>query len=142
MSFVTIWIHAVWGTKNREPLLLKPVRDSICQHILENAAGKGIHIDLINGHTEHLHCLMKLSVDLSISKQMQLIKGESSFWANKNKLITGNFEWANEYYAASVSERQLNRVREYIRNQEAHHRKVTFTDECDGFLRDFELGRG
>ena len=142
MSYVSIWIHAVWGTKNRQPVLRKPIREQVCRHILENAAGKGIRVDSINGHTEHLHCLMKLNVDLSVSKQMQLIKGESSFWMNKNRIVTGHFEWASEYFAASVSEGQLGKVREYINNQEAHHKKITFMDEYNNFLRDFEFGRG
>jgi len=55
-------------------------------------------VDCINGYTEYLHCLMTLNADLSVSKQMQLIKGESSFWINKNKLLKKHFEWADEYF--------------------------------------------
>jgi putative transposase len=83
MSFVQIWVHGVWGTKNREPVLQKSIREKVRLHILENAKTKNIYIDCINGYTEHLHCLMTLNTELSISKQMQLIKGESSFWVNK-----------------------------------------------------------
>ena len=64
---------------------------------------------------------------------MQLIKGEASFWINKNKLIQG-FEWADEYFAVSVSESQLYKVREYIANQEEHHRKKTWQEEYDEFM--------
>lgn len=65
---------------------------------------------------------------------MKLIKGESSYWINKNKLTQEKFEWQDEYYAASVSESLLDRVREYIKNQEEHHSKSTFRDECDEFI--------
>jgi REP element-mobilizing transposase RayT len=142
MSFVQIWLHAVWGTKNREPVLEKPIRHKVCQHILDYAKGKGIYIDCVNGHTEHLHCLMLLNAELSISKLMQLIKGECSFWVNKNKMVKGLFEWADEYFAVSVSEDKLDIVREYINNQEAHHKKETFLDEYNKFLNHFGFQKG
>lgn len=67
---------------------------------------------------------------------MQQIKGESSFWANnKTTLFDRKFEWADEYYAVSVSESQLPKVRNYIYNQEEHHRKITFEEEYEAFIR-------
>lgn len=65
---------------------------------------------------------------------MQLLKGESSFWINKNKLAISKFEWQEEYFAASVSHSHINRVREYIKNQESHHKAQTFQQEYDLFL--------
>ncbi|NEU10170.1 IS200/IS605 family transposase [Flavihumibacter sp. R14] len=135
MPYTKIMIHAVWGTKNRTPFLTPDIRRKIIHHIKENAASKGIYIDRINGHTEHLHCLFSLNADMSISKAMQLIKGESAFWLNKQNLIPAKFEWADEYFASSVSESVLNRVRAYIDRQEEHHRKVHFADEFQEFLR-------
>jgi len=137
MAFVKIWIHAVWGTKNREPLLTKENRIHLCDHIKQNARMKGLFIDTLNGYTDHLHCLMSLNAGMSISKQMQLIKGESAFWMNKNSIVKSKFAWANEYFAASVSENNLNKVRQYIQGQEEHHRKITFTDEYNNFLKEF-----
>jgi hypothetical protein len=71
---------------------------------------------------------------------MQLIKGESSFWINKNELTAIKFEWANEYYGVSVSESHLGRVRAYIDNQEEHHRKVSFADEYEKFMSEYHAG--
>ncbi|HPB05958.1 MAG TPA: transposase, partial [Prolixibacteraceae bacterium] len=98
------------------------------------AKEKSFYIDSINGHTEHLHCIISLHPDQSLSKVMQLIKGECSFWINKNKIVNHQFEWADEYYAVSVSESQLQKVRDYIANQEEHHRKKTWQEECDEFM--------
>ena len=117
MAFVKIMIHAVWGTKNREPYLTKDIRPLIVSHIKENARSKEIFIDTLDGYTEHLHCLMGLNADMSISKAMHLIKGESAFWINKQKIINYKFEWADEYFAVSVSESMLNKVRAYINTQ-------------------------
>ena len=142
MSFVKIWIHAVWGTKYREHVLEKTMLESVCDHIMENGKLKGIFIHCINGYSDHLHCLMLLHADTSISKQMQLIKGESSFWINKNKILRGRFEWADEYFASSVSEDKLDIVRAYIMNQQEHHKKVTFKDEYEKFLKHVGFDQG
>ncbi len=79
MSFVKIWVHLVFATKNREPLLNKEFRYDVYKHISENCLEKGIFLQAINGHTDHLHCLISLGKDQSIAKISQLIKGESSF---------------------------------------------------------------
>ena len=79
MSYIKIWIHAVWSTKNREPVLKYDILKRVCNHIQSNEKDKGIYIDRINGYDEHIHTLMLLKSDNSISKQMQLLKGESSF---------------------------------------------------------------
>jgi len=135
MAFVRIWVHAVWATKGRQPLLTGALRGSIYQHILENAAAKDLYIAELNGGTEHIHCLMCLKPDMSIAKQMQLIKGESSYWINKQGIIPTRFDWADEYFAASVSEQELGWIKNYIRNQEQHHRKLSFAEEYDSFLK-------
>jgi putative transposase len=141
MSYVRIWIHAVWGTKNKFPFLTEKVRSQIFQHIQDNAKIKGIYIKEINGHKDHVHCLISLNADQSIAKVLQLLKGEASFWINKNKLIKGSFEWADEYFAVSVSESQVERVQEYIKGQEEHHRKKTWDEEVDEFMEKYGFER-
>ena len=137
MSFVKVMVHAVWGTKSRQSLLLKNIRPVVYRHISENAKAKGIHIDCLNGAEDHIHVLLGLNAELSIAKTIQLIKGESSFWINKQKLIKNKFEWADEYYMVSVSESKLNDVRHYISIQEEHHQKKTFQQECDELMRNY-----
>ena len=142
MSYIKIWIHAVWGTKNRTPILKQPVLKSVCAHIRENAKAKGIYLDRINGHDDHIHVLMLLKYDLSISKQVQLLKGESAFWANKNRLIKGELEWSTKYFAASVSNDKIDVVRKYIDNQQMHHEKRTFQEEYSLFLNSLGYSSG
>ena len=135
MSYIKIWIHAVWGTKNREPILKPTILQQVCSHIVSNAKEKGIYIDTINGHDEHIHVLMLLKAENSISKQMQLLKGESAHWTNQTNLIKEGLGWADKYFAASVSENKIEIVRTYIRNQQAHHQKQTFMEEYKHFLK-------
>ncbi len=149
MPFIKVWIHFVWSTKNREPFLAtKEIRQRVFQHMLANAREKGIHTDFINGYTDHVHCLVSLGNDQTLSKVMQLIKGESSFWINKQGILNndlppalagGKFEWQDEYFAVSVSESQVNKVREYIKNQETHHQQKTFQQEYDAFIANYHL---
>ncbi len=134
MAYIKIWVHAVWGTKYRESVLTKEGRYKLFEHIRENARTKDIYIDFINGYTDHVHVLISLNADHNIAKTMQLIKGEASFWANKNNVFKQKLVWAEEYYAASVSESMVDKVRNYIKNQEEHHHKKTYTEECEEFF--------
>ena len=137
MAYVRIWLHCVWGTKNRTPFFNTVNKIEIFSHIKENAKAKGIYIDFINGDKEHVHCTLSLGVDQTVSKLIQLIKGESSNWINKGKLVKGHFEWADEYYAVSVSESVMPKVRDYIKNQEEHHRVKTWEEECEDFINKY-----
>jgi len=141
MPFVNVMIHSVWGTKNRQSFLHKEIRPIIFSHIKDNAKTKGIFIDTLNGVEDHIHLLFGLNTDLSIAKTLQLIKGESSYWINKQSFLKNKFEWADEYFAVSVSESLLQNVRNYIHGQEEHHRKRTFAEECDEFLRKYNFKR-
>jgi REP element-mobilizing transposase RayT len=135
MPFIKVYIHFVWSTKNREPLLdTKEKRQQVRKHIKENANEKDIFIDTINGYSDHCHCLVSLGVDQTIQKIMHLIKGESSFWINKLEITQQKFEWQDEYFAVSVSESMIDKVRDYIKNQEEHHKTRTFQQEYDEFM--------
>ncbi|MEA1873556.1 MAG: IS200/IS605 family transposase [Bacteroidota bacterium] len=138
MSFVKIMIHAVWRTKNSERILLSEPRNLLLKHIKENAKKKGIFIDTINAEPEHVHCLFSYNTDMSLSKALQLIKGEASFWANQQKLIRTKLYWAVDYYAVSVSESQLPKIRAYIRNQHEHHRRFSFAEEYEEFIKAYQ----
>lgn len=144
MAYVKVMIHAVWGTKKHAPVLVDGVRQKLIEHIKENAKEKQIYIDTINGYTDHIHCLFGLNADMSIAKTMQLIKGESAFWMNKEKVLKTKFEWADEYFAVSVSESIVPKVREYIKKQSEHHKKKTWTQEYDEFISSygFEVRHG
>ena len=137
MSYVRIWVHIVFATKNREPFLKKEIRGYVHKHIIENCKTQGIFLKAINGYTDHLHCLISLGKDQSISKVSQLIKGESSFWINKINLIPDQFAWQDDYFAVSVSESQIKSVIRYIQNQEKHHLKQSFEDEPNEFLEKY-----
>src|SRR5258708_1224512 len=111
MSWVRIWIHVVFATKNRNAMLNESIRIQVFQHIKQNAVSKDLKLDCVNGYTDHAHCLLLLNRELSISKTVQLIKGESSHWINKNQLLQAQFAWQDDYWAVGLSESDVNRVR-------------------------------
>ncbi|AYZ13306.1 IS200/IS605 family transposase [Chryseobacterium arthrosphaerae] len=140
MSFIKIYIHFVFSTKNRKPFLNTfDLRIKVWKHIKEYATEKGIFLDMINGYSDHCHCLISLGSDQNIEKIVQLLKGESSYWINKNKLTKEKFSWQDEYFAVSVSESVVDSVRNYIKNQEKHHQKKSFTDEYREFIEKYNF---
>jgi REP element-mobilizing transposase RayT len=141
MAYVKNWLHCVWGTKNRTPFLTGETRPLVLEHITQNAISKGIYIKILNGSKEHLHCLLSLDPEKSLSYVMQLIKGEASFWINRNRLTKYKFEWAEEYYAVSVSESDVSGVIKYIESQEEHHRKKSWEEECSDFMTKYGFDR-
>jgi putative transposase len=137
MPMIKVWLHVVWATKSRQALLYKSIRQTVFQHMKKNAQEKDIHVDFINEYVDHVHLLISLNAEQTIAKTVQLIKGESSYWVNKNNLCSEKFEWQDDYFAVSVSESGVNAVREYIKNQEEHHAKKTFQQEYDEFMKKY-----
>jgi REP element-mobilizing transposase RayT len=122
-------IHFIWATKNRQRIISKQLKPLLLSHIKENSIKKQIFIDSLNCVEDHIHVLLSLSVDQTVSKVMQLIKGESSFWINQQNILKDKFEWQDEYIGLSVSESAIEKVRVYIANQEQHHLRKTFEQE-------------
>jgi putative transposase len=141
MPFIKIWVHLVWATKERKPLLATEIRQSVFRHIRANALSKGIYVDFINGYEGHVHCLISLNQEQTIAKIVQLLKGESSFWVNKNNLCKEKFEWQDEYFAVSVSESGVDAVRAYIKNQEEHHSRKAFAKEDNALVNSYGFKR-
>ena len=135
MPYTKVMIHFICSTKNRIPIITSELKLLLLLHIKENSKTKEIFIDTLNCVDDHIHLLISLGTEQTISKIAMLIKGESSFWINKQKLIKQKFEWQDEYIALSVSESAIDKVRQYILNQEEHHKKKTFNQEYDEFLK-------
>ncbi len=141
MSYVKILVHCVWTTKNWLPFLKDEIRDKVIYHIRENSMKKGIYIDHINGYYQHLHALISLGGKQDVSDVMQLIKGESSFWINRNKLTRMRFEWQDDFYSVSIGISQLYSLRQYIRNQPGHHAVVPFEEELEKIIAEYQLDK-
>ena len=139
MPYTRILIHAVWATKDRKPLMDKNNKDAMCNHIKDNAIIKNIHLINVNGWLDHLHCFISLSTNQNVETVLNLLKGESSFWANRHLKWSEKFGWQDEYFAVSVSQSHFNVVNNYISNQEEHHKKKTFEEEYKEFIKNYQF---
>jgi putative transposase len=138
MSWVRVYMHLVFSTKNRQPFLNSAeLRKKVFQHIKNNAEEKGIWLDCINGYQDHAHCLISLGKEQTISKVAQLIKGESSYWINQQNLTNEKFIWQDDFWVVGVSESHLASVRKYIHNQELHHAAHSFESEINSFMEKY-----
>ena len=138
-SFTKLYIHCVWSTKNREKTLSEDVREKLFAHIRENCSSKNITLLELNGYWDHVHLLIDLNPAVSLAETINLIKGESSHWLNENSLVPGHFKWQKRYSAFSVGLSVKGKVINYIRNQEAHHRKSSYLEEIKKFYREYGI---
>lgn len=138
-SYTRCWIHLIWGTHNREKLLSKEVSRELKEFLLSYAKGKKIFIRQIFINPDHVHILLDLPTNMTIEDATHLLKGSSSNWMNKNNLLQTKFAWGRGYGTFSVSQSLVNKVSDYITNQEVHHRKKSFTEEYEEFIKLYEL---
>ena len=126
-SFNKIWIHAIWSTKERSPLI-QPDKENIIYDV-------GSPARIINGMPDHVHSLFLLNPKKAVADIIKQVKGSSSHEINKQNITKSKFTWQTGYAAYSVSESVLEKVFHYIRNQKKHHEKITFQKEFENFVR-------
>ena len=134
-SYNKIWIHAIWATKERMPIIHSNIEYKIHQFISEQLRAQGCLVRIINGMPDHIHCLFLLSPQKSIAEVIKQIKGSSSHYINQNDLTSKKFAWQTGYAAYSVSESVVEKVFQYIKTQKEHHQKKSFLQECEAFLK-------
>ena len=138
-SYSRCWLHLIWETLRREPMLDKRAAATASVKLSEYALEKGIYVKINYFNADHTHSLIDLPTKLSIEQAIQLLKGSSSHWINQNRLVRGRFAWGRGYGAFSVSHSDVGRVAKYIADQESHHRKRTFEDEYQLFVKKYGL---
>ena len=137
MSYTNLLYHIVYGTKDRLPLITKELRPNMHRFLgglITELHGTPLEI---NGVADHVHVLARIKPVISISEFLSKLKSQSSGWANRQ--THGRFKWQVKYGAFTVSQSQVNRVREYIRNQDVHHSKISFEEEFKVLLRSHGL---
>ena len=138
-SYTRCWLHIVWATIERRPLLDKPAAAKLSAHLREYAIEKGIYMKINFVNADHTHVLVDLPASKAIEEVVQLLKGGSSHWVNESNLVPGKFGWQRGYGAFSVSHSAVDEVCAYIANQEEHHRKKTFAEELKLFVERYGL---
>jgi len=133
-SYANILIHAIFSTKDRQPWLTAEIRDEALCYMGGTINELGGQSLLVNGPGDHVHMLFAQPQTLSIAATMEKVKSHSSGWIKDRWPNKQYFAWQAGYAAFSVSKSNAEQVQRYIRNQEAHHRKVSFQEELLAFL--------
>jgi len=134
-SYNKIWVHAIWATKERTQLIHGKIEKKVHNNMYKEFTDYGCPVRIINGMPDHVHSLFLLNPKRAIIDVIKQVKGSTSYWINDENLIAEKFAWQTGYAAYSVSESQLEKVFQYIKNQKAHHRKQSFAEEFEAFTK-------
>ena len=138
-SLAKIFIHLIFSTKDRRPLIPDEVRPELHRYIggiLRECDSTLVEAGSVK---DHIHVLFELSRKQSISEIVEAVKTGTSRWMKKQPAELGDFQWQAGYGAFSVSMSNLLEVQEYIRGQKEHHEKKTYQDELRAFLKRYEI---
>jgi putative transposase len=128
-TYANIFIHCIFSTKNRKPLISPNRMPELCDYLGRIAKAESFTLVAAGGTANHVHLLFILPATHSLAHAVQKLKGSSSRWMG-----TG-FAWQEGYGAFSVSPSQVSFVKRYIANQEQHHRRRNFEEEFTSLLR-------
>jgi REP element-mobilizing transposase RayT len=133
------YLHVVFSTKNREPVLDAAWREELF-YVLGGTANKlGCQSLKVGGLADHVHLMFQLGRNIAIADAVGKIKSTSSLWVNQTRGLPQPFRWQAGYGVFSVCQSQIDVVREYIQNQEKHHRRRSFQYEFKELLRLHEV---
>lgn len=138
-TYHQIYLQFVFAVKYRKAVIDKSFSNklfAIIGNLIKECNCKTI---IVNGVEDHVHCFVGLKPAVPIPELMKVVKAKSSKYINDNKLTRERFEWQEGYGVFSYSQSHIDRVYNYILNQEAHHKKQTFRDEYLTFLKEFKI---
>lgn len=138
-TYSQLYIHVVFAVKSRTAAINVQWEERLHKYITGIIQNNGHKLLAINSMPDHIHILIGLNPKQSISELMRLVKGDSSEFINKEKLVLGKFQWQDGYGAFSNSHSQIDGVVKYIINQKHHHYKKTFKDEYLDMLKSFDV---
>lgn len=138
-SLAKIYVHLVFSTKGRKPAIGRDLENELHAYMGGIVGQMGCLPVEINTEPDHAHLLFVLSRTAALSDIVGHIKTGSTHWLRQQRPTLRHFRWQNGYGAFSVSKSGVNRVREYIRTQEVHHRELSFQDEFRRFMKKHEM---
>ena len=138
-TYTQIHIQCVIAVRYRQSLIQKEWKERLHKYITGIIQNYGHKMLAINSMPDHLHIFFGFRPNQSLADLMRIVKGESSEWINNQQFNGSVFRWQEGYGAFSYSRSQVKTVTNYILNQEEHHKKRTFSEEYEEFLKNFEI---
>lgn len=138
-TYSQIYIQIVFTVKGRQNLIGKQHREELQKYISGIVQKRQQKLLSIYAMPDHIHLLVGMKPNISISDLVRDIKAGSSNFINENRWIHGKFNWQEGFGAFSYSRNQIDTVIKYIANQEVHHKKTSFKEEYIEFLKTYEI---
>lgn len=138
-SLVNNYVHIVFSTKHRKPLIHPPVEEELHAYLGGICNRLQCPVLKVGGYTDHVHILCKLSQKIPLMKLLEELKSHSSKWIKSKGSGYENFYWQDGYGAFSVRPSEVDRVIFYIANQHEHHNRKTYQNEYRGILKRFKV---
>ena len=138
-TYSQIYVHVIFSVQGRINLIKKEIKEELHKFITGIVTNKNQKLIKINCMPDHVHILIGLKPNFSISEIVRDIKSNSSRFINEKKWVKGKFTWQEGFGAFSYSHSQLENVIGYIQNQEIHHKKKSFREEYTEFLKKFKI---
>ena len=138
-TYSQIYLQFVIVVNGRQNLLGKLWRKDVFKYISGIITNKDQKAIIVNGVGNHVHIFVGLKPSMRISDLVRDIKNNTSNYINKKKLVKGKFSWQEGYGVFSYTHSHIDKVYNYILNQEEHHKKYSFKEEYTKFLKDFQV---
>jgi len=138
-TYTQLYFHIVFAVKGRQNHISKNWKDELYKYIAGIISNKNQKLMIINGMPNHLHLLIGTKPNCNLSNIVRDIKANSSKWINERHFVNGKFEWQTGFGAFTLGQSQIPKIVNYIKNQEEHHRVLTFKEEYINFLKAYEV---
>ncbi len=138
-TYTQIYLQFVFAVKGRQSLLRDNFREELHKYITGIVGNRKQKLIAINSVPDHIHILLGFGTTITIADLIHDIKIASSKFINNNHWVPEKFSWQEGYGGFSYSRSHLDRVVNYILNQQKHHKKKTFREEYIEFLEKYEI---
>ncbi|MFB6343688.1 IS200/IS605 family transposase [Saccharicrinis sp. FJH2] len=138
-SLSQIYVHLTFGTKERHPYIKDQVKHRLHQFIGGILRSQESPSVIINSVPDHIHILFKLSKNYALTDVIKEVKARSSKWLKDFGGDYSTFTWQRGYGAFSVNYMNLEKVINYIKDQESHHKYKSFREEVEEFVKQFNI---
>ena len=129
--YMQLYIHCVWATWDRLPLLTPAVQPRVYGAIRAKCENLGCTVIALGGIDDHVHLLARIVPTISPARLIGEVKGASSHLVTHVVQPDGFFKWQGSYGVFTVSKRSVPQVKEYVMNQAMHHAHATLIKELE-----------
>ncbi|MCW0481565.1 transposase [Gaoshiqia sediminis] len=138
IEYNNLYTHFVFTTLSRQACIHEASRERIEKYITGIVNNNECQLYAVYANPEHVHFLVSRSPGVSEQRLATIVAESSQRFIHENKLVAGSFQWQQSCSAFSVSKSHVNRVCKYILNQPEHHRKHTFAEEYEEFIKHYQ----